>query len=59
MNTVRYELTIPLVTASPLHSGGAEELRNPRGDATQARRFARNPLGEPVLPGRSGESTVA
>ncbi|RKV65988.1 MAG: CRISPR-associated protein [Actinomyces sp.] len=58
MNTVRYELTIPLVTASPLHSGGVEELRNPRGDAAQARRFAKNPLGEPVLPGRSIKGAV-
>lgn len=58
MNTVRYELTIPLVTASPLHSGGVDELRNPCGDDTQARRFVRNPLGEPVLPGRSIKGAV-
>ena len=57
MSVTRYELTVHLVTDSPLHSGGIDEVvdrsRDPKERATVARRFARDGLGRPVLTGRS------
>lgn len=57
MSVTRYELTIHLVTDSPLHSGGIDEVVNRRRDpdkrTTVARRFARDGRGRPVLTGRS------
>ena len=57
MSVTRYELTVHLVTDSPLHSGGIDEVVNRRRDpdkrSTVARRFARDGCGRPVLTGRS------
>ncbi|OLO93391.1 CRISPR-associated protein [Actinomyces naeslundii] len=57
MSVTRYELTVHLVTDSPLHSGGIDELvdrsRDPDERTTVARRFARDGRGRPVLTGRS------
>ena len=57
MSVTRYELTVHLVTDSPLHSGGIDEVvdrsRDPKERATVARRFARDGRGRPVLTGRS------
>ena len=57
MSVTRYELTVHLVTDSPLHSGGIDEVvdrsRDPKERTTVARRFARDGRGRPVLTGRS------
>ena len=57
MSVTRYELTVHLVTDSPLHSGGIDEVvdrsRDPDERTTVARRFARDGIGRPVLTGRS------
>mgnify|MGYP000864869572 FL=1 len=57
MSVTRYELTVHLVTDSPLHSGGIDEVVDRRRDSedrtTVARRFARDGHGRPVLTGRS------
>ena len=57
MSVTRYELTVHLVTDSPLHSGGIDEMvdrsRDPDERTTVARRFARDGCGRPVLTGRS------
>ena len=57
MSVTRYELTVHLVTDSPLHSGGIDEVvdrrRDPDKRTTVARRFARDGRGRPVLTGRS------
>ena len=57
MSVTRYELTVHLVTDSPLHSGGIDEVvdrsRDPKERATVARRFARDGHSRPVLTGRS------
>ena len=57
MSVTRYELTVHLVTDSPLHSGGVDEVvdrsRDPEDRTTVARRFARDGRGRPVLTGRS------
>ena len=57
MSMTRYELIVHLVTDSPLHSGGIDEVvnrrRDPKERATVARRFARDGRGRPVLTGRS------
>ena len=57
MSVTRYELTIHLVTDSPLHSGGIDEVvdrsRDPDKRTTVAQRFARDGIGRPVLTGRS------
>ena len=57
MSVTRYELTIRLKTASPLHSGGIDEVVNRveegRDRQTVARRFARDGRDRPILTGRS------
>lgn len=55
MSITRYELTVCLVTDSPLHSGGIDEvpdrMRAKEERRTTARRFARDGRGRPVLTG--------
>ena len=57
MSVTRYELTIRLRTASPLHSGGIDEVVNRveegRDRQTVVRRFARDGRDRPILTGRS------
>ena len=57
MSVTRYELTIRLKTASPLHSGGIDEVVNRteegRDRQTVVRRFARDGRDRPILTGRS------
>lgn len=53
MIQTRYELTVYLRTASPLHSGGIDELPGRTGEETTPRRFAVDGTGKPVLTGRS------
>ena len=57
MSVIRYELTIRLKTASPLHSGGIDEVVNRteegRDRQTVVRRFARDGRDRPILTGRS------
>lgn len=54
---IRHELTIRLVTASPLHSGGVDvPVNRSRSDAdreAEPQRFARDGHGNPVITGRS------
>ncbi|WP_316669595.1 RAMP superfamily CRISPR-associated protein [uncultured Propionibacterium sp.] len=53
----RYELTVHLRTASPMHSGGVDapvdRSRNADERMTEPRGFARDGHGDPVLTGRS------
>ena len=62
MSITRYELTVHLETASPLHSGGIDEVvdrtRPSKKRATVPRRFARDGAGHPVLTGRSVKGAV-
>ncbi|WP_194949128.1 RAMP superfamily CRISPR-associated protein [Actinomyces trachealis] len=62
MSITRYEMTIHLVTDSPLHSGGIDEVvdRSRPGSERVAvpRRFARDGKGRPVLTGRSVKGAV-
>lgn len=62
MSITRYELTVCLVTDSPLHSGGIDEvpdrMRAKEERRTTARRFARDGRGRPVLTGRSVKGAV-
>ncbi|WP_311470546.1 RAMP superfamily CRISPR-associated protein [uncultured Actinomyces sp.] len=57
MSVIRYELTIRLKTASPLHSGGIDEVVNRLEEGkdrqTVVRRFARDGNDRPILTGRS------
>ena len=57
MSVTRYELTIRVRTASPLHSGGIDEVVNRteegRDRQTVVRRFARDGHDRPILTGRS------
>ena len=57
MSVTRYELTIRVRTASPLHSGGIDEVVNRteegRDRQTVVRRFARDGNDRPILTGRS------
>ena len=57
MSVTRYELTIRVRTASPLHSGGIDEVVNRteegRDRQTVVRRFARDGRDRPILTGRS------
>ena len=57
MSVTRYELTIRLKTASPLHSGGIDEVVNRLEEGkdrqTVVRRFARDGRDRPILTGRS------
>ena len=57
MSVIRYELTIRLKTASPLHSGGIDEVVNRLEEGkdrqTVVRRFARDGRDRPILTGRS------
>ena len=67
MSTTRYAVDLTLITASPLHSGGAEHqvdrsaqrrARSPQGEdaprrEAEVRRFVRDGRGRPILPGRS------
>ena len=57
MGVTRYELTIRVRTASPLHSGGIDEVVNRteegRDRQTVVRRFARDGRDRPILTGRS------
>ena len=57
MSITRYELTVHLETASPLHSGGIDEVVNRteegRDRQTVVRRFARDGRDRPILTGRS------
>ena len=57
MSVTRYELTIRLRTASPLHSGGIDEVVNRLEEGkdrqTVVRRFARDGRDRPILTGRS------
>lgn len=62
MSRTRFELTIDVTTASPLHSGGIDEEVD-RSAATQDRKytprgFARNGDQSPVLTGRSIKGAV-
>ena len=62
MSITRYELTVHLETASPLHSGGIDEVvdraRPSKKRETVPRRFARDGTGHPVLTGRSIKGAV-
>ena len=62
MSITRYELTVHLETASPLHSGGIDEVvdraRPSENRETVPRRFARDGAGHPVLTGRSVKGAV-
>ncbi|WP_366180394.1 RAMP superfamily CRISPR-associated protein [Actinomyces timonensis] len=62
MSITRYEMTIHLVTDSPLHSGGIDEVvdRSRQGSERVAvpRRFARDGNGHPILTGRSVKGAV-
>ncbi|WP_159813039.1 RAMP superfamily CRISPR-associated protein [Actinomyces sp. zg328] len=62
MSITRYEMTIHLVTESPLHSGGIDEVVDrSRPDSERVavpRRFARDGKGHPVLTGRSVKGAV-
>ena len=62
MSITRYELTVHLETASPLHSGGIDEVvdrtRPSKKRETVPRRFARDGAGHPVLTGRSVKGAV-
>lgn len=62
MSITRYELTVHLETASPLHSGGIDEVvdraRPSEKRETVPRRFARDGAGHPVLTGRSVKGAV-
>lgn len=64
MSITRYELMIPLVTTSALHSGGVEETVNREDPETKqerkatAQRFARDGQGQPYLPGRSIKGAI-
>ena len=62
MSITRYELTVHLETASPLHSGGIDEVvdraRPSKDRETVPRRFARDGAGHPVLTGRSVKGAV-
>ena len=62
MSITRYELTVHLETASPLHSGGIDEAvdraRPSKDRETVPRRFARDGAGHPVLTGRSVKGAV-
>ena len=62
MSITRYELTVHLETASPLHSGGIDEVvdrtRPSKKRATVPRRFARDGASHPVLTGRSVKGAV-
>lgn len=57
MSVTRYELTIRVRTASPLHSGGINEVVNHTEEGenrqTVVRRFARDGHDRPILTGRS------
>ena len=57
MSVTRYELTIRVRTASPLHSGGIDGVVNRteegRDRQTVVRRFARDGRDRPILTGRS------
>ena len=57
MSITRYELTVHLETASPLHSGGIDEVVNRLEEGkdrqTVVRRFARDGNDRPILTGRS------
>lgn len=62
MSRTRFELTIDVTTASPLHSGGIDEEVD-RSAATQDRKytprgFARNGDQSPILTGRSIKGAV-
>ena len=62
MSITRYKLTVHLETASPLHSGGIDEVvdraRPSENRETVPRRFARDGAGHPVLTGRSVKGAV-
>ena len=62
MSITRYELTVHLETASPLHSGGIDEAvdraRPSKKRETVPRRFARDGASHPVLTGRSVKGAV-
>ena len=62
MSITRYKLTVHLETASPLHSGGIDEVvdrtRPSKKRATVPRRFARDGASHPVLTGRSVKGAV-
>jgi len=62
MSITRYELTVHLETASPLHSGGIDEVvdrtRPSKKRETVPRRFARDGASHPVLTGRSVKGAV-
>ena len=62
MSITRYELTVHLETASPLHSGGIDEVvdrtRPSENRETVPRRFARDGASHPVLTGRSVKGAV-
>ena len=62
MSITRYELTVHLETASPLHSGGIDEVvdrtRPSEKRETVPRRFARDGASHPVLTGRSVKGAV-
>ena len=62
MSITRYKLTVRLETASPLHSGGIDEVvdrtRPSKKRETVPRRFARDGAAHPVLTGRSVKGAV-
>ena len=62
MSITRYKLTVHLETASPLHSGGIDEVvdrtRPSKKRETVPRRFARDGAAHPVLTGRSVKGAV-
>jgi len=62
MSITRYELTIRLRTASPLHSGGIDEFvdrtRSKEERKSVPRRFVRDGHGHPIITGRSVKGAV-
>lgn len=63
MTIYRYDMTIPVRVVSALHSGGVDEvpvrpITDEDGRTVQPNAFARNGLGEAILPGRSIKGAI-
>lgn len=63
MTIYRYDMTIPVRVASVLHSGGIDSvperpIADDDGRTAQPNAFARNGLGEAILPGRSIKGVI-
>ncbi|MFC2556348.1 MAG: RAMP superfamily CRISPR-associated protein, partial [Pauljensenia sp.] len=63
MTIYRYDMTIPVRVASVLHSGGIDSvperpITDDDGRTAQPNAFARNGIGEAILPGRSIKGVI-